>query len=100
MYNESVCQVACSWVDVGSFHTRLVLRFKIFIASVRNILDSSSYCVLYGTQTVTFALCIIIGLGFTSITKVESVYSAVRIESLYKAGFYNRGGKCLQGGTD
>ena len=37
------------------------------------------------------------------ITEVESVYSAVRTESLYKAdtfGFYNRGGECLQRGTD
>jgi len=37
------------------------------------------------------------------IPEVESVYSAVRTESLYKAdtfGFYNRGGKCLQRGTD
>jgi hypothetical protein len=34
------------------------------------------------------------------ITVVESVYSAVRTDSLYKAGFYNRGGKCLQYGTD
>jgi len=37
------------------------------------------------------------------ITEVESVYSAVRTDSLYKAdtfGSYNRGGKCLQRGTD
>jgi hypothetical protein len=34
------------------------------------------------------------------ITVVESVYSAVRTDSLHKAGFYNRGGKCLQRGTD
>jgi len=37
------------------------------------------------------------------ITEVESVYSAVRAGSLYKAdtfGFYNRGGECLQRGTD
>jgi hypothetical protein len=27
-----------SRVDVGSFHTRLVVRFMIFIASVQNIL--------------------------------------------------------------
>jgi hypothetical protein len=40
---ESVCQVARSWVDVGSFHTRLVVRFMIFIASVRNVLDTASY---------------------------------------------------------
>jgi hypothetical protein len=30
MSSESVCQVARSWVDVGSFHTRLVVRFMIF----------------------------------------------------------------------
>jgi hypothetical protein len=37
------------------------------------------------------------------ITVVESVYSAVRTNSLHKTctfGFYNRGGKCLQRGTD
>ena len=37
------------------------------------------------------------------ITEVESVYSAVRTESLYKintVSFYNRGGECLQRGTD
>ena len=37
------------------------------------------------------------------ITEVESVYSAVRTESLYKAdtfGFHNPGGECLQRGTD
>jgi hypothetical protein len=37
------------------------------------------------------------------ITEVESVYSAVRTDSLYKAdtlGFYNSGGKYLQRGTD
>jgi hypothetical protein len=39
MSSESVCQVARSWVDVGSFHTRLVVRFMNFTASVRNILD-------------------------------------------------------------
>jgi hypothetical protein len=39
--------------------------------------------------------------GFLSV--VESVYSAVRTDSLYKAGtfgFNNRCGKCLQRGTD
>jgi len=37
------------------------------------------------------------------ITEVESVYSAVRTDSFYKADpfdFYNRGGECLQRGTD
>jgi hypothetical protein len=39
MSNESVWQVARSWVDVGSFHARLVMKFMIFTASVQNILD-------------------------------------------------------------
>jgi len=38
------------------------------------------------------------------ITVVESVYSAVRADSLYKADYVwslnNRGGKCLQRGAD
>jgi hypothetical protein len=45
----------------------------------------------------------IIQISLVFITVVESVYSAVRTDSLYKAdtfGFYNRGGKCLQRGTD
>jgi hypothetical protein len=40
---ESVCQVARSWVYLGSFHTRFVVKFMIFTASVRNILDLASY---------------------------------------------------------
>jgi hypothetical protein len=43
MSSESVCQVARSWVGVGSFHRRLVVMFMIFTASVRNILDTTSY---------------------------------------------------------
>jgi hypothetical protein len=43
MSSESVCQVAFSWVDVGSFHSRLVVRFINFTASVRNILDTPLY---------------------------------------------------------
>jgi len=41
-------------------------------------------------------------LGFIAV--VESVYSAVRTDSLYKVDYVwhlnNRGGKCLQRGTD
>jgi hypothetical protein len=47
MSSESVCQVARSWVNVGSFHMRLVIRFMIFIASVRNILDDLCIPVLH-----------------------------------------------------
>jgi hypothetical protein len=43
MSGESVCRVARSWVDVGIFHTRLVVRFMVFTASVRNILVVLSY---------------------------------------------------------
>jgi hypothetical protein len=43
MYSESVCQVARSCVDVGSFHTRLVVRFMIFTASLQTILNTASY---------------------------------------------------------
>jgi hypothetical protein len=43
MCSESVCQVARSWLDVGIFHTRVVVRFMIFTASVRNILDTPTY---------------------------------------------------------
>jgi hypothetical protein len=32
MFSESVYQVAHSWVDVGSFHTLLVVRFMNFTA--------------------------------------------------------------------
>jgi hypothetical protein len=43
MSSELVCQVARSLADVGSFHTRLVVRIMIFTASVRNVLDTTSY---------------------------------------------------------
>jgi hypothetical protein len=43
MSSESVCQVARSWVDVGSFHMYLVVRFMNFTESVRNMLDTPSY---------------------------------------------------------
>jgi hypothetical protein len=43
MSSESVCQVARSWVDVGSFHTRLMVSFMMILTvSVRNILDTPS----------------------------------------------------------
>jgi hypothetical protein len=39
----SLCQVARSWVDVGSFHTRLFGVVYFPIASVREFLDTPSY---------------------------------------------------------
>jgi hypothetical protein len=53
--------------------------------------------VRHSEQTATFPLYVI---NEFYITVVERVYSAVRADSLHKAGFYNCGGKCLQRGTD
>jgi hypothetical protein len=44
MSNDSLGQDARSWMDVGSFQMCLVVRFMIFTAPVRNILDSPLYC--------------------------------------------------------
>jgi len=59
--------------------------------------------VLFGVfHTATFAVYII--NWKVSITVVESVYSAVRTDCLYKADHVwylnNRGGNCSQRGTD
>jgi hypothetical protein len=43
MSSESVCQIARSWVDVGSFHTRLFGVVYFAIVSVREFLDTPSY---------------------------------------------------------
>jgi hypothetical protein len=43
MPSESVCQVARSWVDVGSFHTRLFGVVYFVISSFREFLDTPSY---------------------------------------------------------
>jgi hypothetical protein len=43
MSSKSVCQVARSSVEVGSFYTRLVVRFIMCTASVRNILAAPSF---------------------------------------------------------
>jgi hypothetical protein len=64
MSSESVCQVAHSWVEVGSFHTRLVVRFMIFTASVRNILDTPSYREFKENRTHTHST--IDGLTFSN----------------------------------
>jgi hypothetical protein len=63
---ESVCQVACSWVDVGSFHTCVLVRFMIFSASVRNILDTSSYVADCISQTF-YSVLVIAGYPFSRI---------------------------------
>jgi hypothetical protein len=43
MSSESVCQIAYSWVDMGSFHTRLFGVMYFTIASVQEFLDTPPY---------------------------------------------------------
>jgi hypothetical protein len=43
MSSELVCEVARSWVDVGSFHARLFGVVYFAITSVREFLDAPSY---------------------------------------------------------
>jgi hypothetical protein len=50
MSNESICQGARSWVDLGSFHKRLCIIFMIFKGSVRNILDRLPYVLRGGSR--------------------------------------------------
>ena len=50
MSSESVCQVACSWVDVGSFHTRL---FGVMYVTCGDFHDGSEK----GTVSVHQILC-------------------------------------------
>jgi hypothetical protein len=49
MSSESVCEVSCSLVDMGSFHTRLFGVMYFAVNSVREFLDTPSYmvCGLY-----------------------------------------------------
>jgi hypothetical protein len=58
MSSESVCQVARSWVKVGSFRTRLVVML-MNSTSVRNILGTPLYTVisaLMGLNTVRLVI--------------------------------------------
>jgi hypothetical protein len=43
MSSGSVCQVAYSWVDVGSFQMRLFWAVCFAIASIREFMDTASY---------------------------------------------------------
>jgi len=50
MYSESVCQVAHSWVDVGSFHTHL---FEVMYMTCGDFHEGSEE----GTASVHQILC-------------------------------------------
>jgi uncharacterized membrane protein len=58
MSSKSVCQVARGWVEVRSFHMRLVVRFVNFTASVRSILDTPLYMIMAMIFTNRFRLLV------------------------------------------
>jgi hypothetical protein len=45
MSSESLCQVACSWVDMGTFHMSLFGVVYLAVTTVREFLDTPS-CVV------------------------------------------------------
>jgi hypothetical protein len=51
MSSKSVCRFASSWVDVGSFYTRLVARFVLFLQRQSGILVFWKHPrILYGPE--------------------------------------------------
>jgi hypothetical protein len=87
MSSESVCQVALSWVDVGSFHTRLVVRCMIFTASVRNILDTPSYMHRCNVQYCSGCKQLVKSYCNFSIVFVllHNVYFSLKLKSLWQS---------------
>jgi hypothetical protein len=74
MYSESVCQVARSWVKVGSFDKRLVVRFMIFTASVRNILGTTTSLTQCNASFLTQSVQLIFSILLKHHSSKLSVY--------------------------
>jgi hypothetical protein len=70
MSSESVCQVARSGEEVGSFHTRLFGVVYFAIASVREFLDKSSYIHIF-VWTRYFTCWLIITWLFRSSSQLQ-----------------------------
>jgi len=91
---KSVCRVLFVTYR-GTFGVALrILDWDLFMMTVLDLLTSGILhgdymafvcCVWLSEETVTFALYNINRLVF--ITEVESIYSAVRTDSLYKAAY-------------
>jgi len=101
-------KVRTSWhVTQCNFFTFKAYRF-LYVPPGSTFRNSTWYSlcvrcfVRISEQTAAFAVYSINWLVFIAL--VESVYSAVRTDSLYKADYVwslnNRGGKCLQRGAD
>jgi len=67
MSSESVCQVAPSWVDAGSFHTRL---FGVVYVSCCNFHDGSEK----GTVSVHKTLCSLGKSGTETLTMIQQAF--------------------------
>jgi hypothetical protein len=50
--SESMCQVARSWVDVGSFHTRLFGVVYFVIDSFREFLDTNWHSAVWKVKAI------------------------------------------------
>jgi hypothetical protein len=74
MSSESVCQVARSWVEVGSFPTLLVAMFMNFTASVRNILDTPSQYNIMGPSH----------LQYSSLSTLPRYFATEILSAMYK----------------
>jgi hypothetical protein len=68
MSNESVCQVAHSWVNAGSFHTHL---FEVVYVSCCNFHDGSEK----GTASVHQTLCILGKSATETLTMIQQAFS-------------------------
>jgi hypothetical protein len=63
MSSESVCQVARSWVDVGSFHTCLFGVVYFAVTLVREFLDTPLYMVVVVVHMVLdVSFCITVSI--------------------------------------
>jgi hypothetical protein len=89
---KSVCQVARSWVAVRSFRTRVVVRFMIFTASARNILDTPSYSQSNGQyrchKTARCFLRIVKSIKYLTRSPVCAAYQIYLAQDEATAGFY------------
>jgi hypothetical protein len=103
MSSKTVCQAARSWVDVGSFHTRLVVCFMIFTASVRKyfryflvlrhdvdrikILIFFTFGKIKRNENKMCAL--FIGASVWRVLRDSSIYWNIRTASIYTAAYFS-----------
>jgi hypothetical protein len=87
MSSESVCHVTRSWVDLGSFHTRLLVWFMIFYSVSPEYFGLISvYVILFHIHKCSVFLyefeCYIPFSSFLSLNILEFLYSQFLRDSL------------------